>query len=251
MTVSWEIDDAGVLEVRVNEAHRHNRFSEQTITGLRSAFEVARSTPEARCVLVVTEGDKVFMAGADLETVLNGGDEITRLDLFGLFEELEQLPIPVVCAVQGLALGGGFEFIICADLVVASEEAQFGLPETGIGLAPGIAMIRLHHEIGRHLAKELAFTPRRLSAQEAAALGLVNRVVPRDRVASEARAMAAAVAARAPIAVKVTKRGFNREWEGADWSFVRNSMSIVFHSSDCEEGVRAFKERRSPHFTGE
>lgn len=190
------------------------------------------------------------MSGADLDTVIDGAAELIRLDLFGMFEKLENVEVPVVCAVQGLALGGGFEFAICCDLVVAAEDSQFGLPETGIGLAPGIAMIRLHQEIGRHLTKELAFTSRRLSAPEAASLGLVNRVVPRDQLLKEARTLCAEIAQRAPVAVRVTKRAVNREWGGADWAFVREAMTDVFDTLDSKEGVRAFKERRQTRFTG-
>lgn len=250
MTVTWEVGSDGILDVFVNEALRHNPFSAETIEGLREALEVARLSNDVRCVLVRTAGDKVFMSGADLDTMLNGAAELTRLDLFGMFEKLENLEAPVVCAVQGLALGGGFEFAVCCDLVVAAQEAQFGLPETALGLAPGIAMIRLYQEIGRHLTKELAFTGRRLSATEAASLGLVNRVVPRDQLLREARRLCAEVAERAPVAIRVTKRAVNREWGGPDWAFAREAMDGVFRTSDCKEGVRAFKERRRPSFKG-
>lgn len=247
--VSWKIGDDGVLDVLVDEAERHNPFSKAVIDGLKSAFQLARTSDDVRCVLVRTAGEKVFMAGADLDSV--NDIEFVRMDLFGLFEMMENLEVPVVVAVQGLALGGGFEFTICSDLVVAAEEAQFGLPETGIGLAPGIAMIRLHQEIGRHLAKELAFTSRRLIAEEASRLHLVNKVVPRGRLIQEAKTMAAEVAARAPISVGVTKKAFNREWGAADWAFVRESMDAVLRSRDCSEGIAAFKEKRPPRFTGE
>jgi len=251
MTVTWDVGDDHVLDVLVNETERHNPFSAETIGGLIEAFEFARLSPDVRCVLIRTAGEKVFMSGADLDTVLDGGAEISRLDLFGMFEKLEKLDVPVVCAVQGPALGGGFEFAICCDLVVAAEEAEFGLPETGLGLAPGIAMIRLHQEIGRHLSKELAFTGRRLKAREAASLGLVNRVVSRDRLLKEARALCAEVAERAPVAIRVTKRAINREWGGADWAFVREAMDGIFLTRDCDEGVKAFKEHRRPSFKGQ
>jgi enoyl-CoA hydratase/carnithine racemase len=202
-------------------------------------------------VLVHTAGDAVFLAGADLDTLADRASELMRIGLFDLFEEMEALPVPVVTAVQGLALGGGFEFALCSDLVVAAEQAVFGLPETSLGLAPGIGMLRLGREIGTHLAKELAFTGRRISAQQALDLHLVNRVVPRSRLLLETRQLAREIADRAPIGVRITKEALNRPRTADDWTYLRSSMRQVFDSDDLQEGLTAFRQRRPAHFTGQ
>lgn len=242
--------DQGVLEVLVDEAARSNPLSASTVQGLRSCLRRANEDALVRCVLISSAGEKVFISGADLESLRDAATGLKDMDLFGLFEDLEATEVPVICAVEGLALGGGFELAICADLVLASEQAQFGLPETSLGVAPGIAMIRLHHEIGRHRAKELAFSDRRLTATEARDLGLVNRVVDGGRLLEEARDLARSIARRAPIAVRVTKRAFDRERGSQDWRYVRTVMDEVFTSDDLREGLDAFAARREAHFEG-
>jgi enoyl-CoA hydratase len=249
VTVHEELAD-GVLELVVDEPERHHPFSPAVVRGLRAGFHRARTDTGVRCVLVRSTGEKVFLAGADLRTLLDGAAAFEELDVYGLFQEMEQLPRPVLCAVQGLALGGGFELTVCADLVVAAEAARFGLPETSLGIAPGIAMIRLHHEIGRHRTLELALTGRRLSAREAADLGLVNRVTTPEALLEEARSMAREVAARAPLGVAVTKRAVNREYGGPDWAHARAAMTALYASRDCTEGITAFLEKRTPRFEG-
>jgi enoyl-CoA hydratase len=172
------------------------------------------------------------------------------MDLYGLFELVEQLPVPVVAAVQGKSIGGGFELALVADLTVASSEASFTLPETNLGLAPGIAMVRLHRQIGLQRAKLLAFTGATLSAQEALELGLVVNVVAPEDLSRETFGLAWRIARRSPIGVRVTKRAMNRESAVADWRHVRTAMSEVFDSEDLVEGLSAFRERRSPTFQG-
>lgn len=238
-----------VLELIIDDEEHRNPLSAETVWGLRAGLGRVR-TDDLRCVVVRSIGETVFCAGADLSTLRDGGRQVLEMDLFGLFAEVETCAAPVVVAVQGAALGGGFELALCADLVFAAPESEFGLPETTLGLAPGIAMVRLYREIGHHRAMELALTRRRLSATEAAALGLVNRVVERDALVAAALTVAADVASRAPLGVRATKRAMNRERGGDDWAHVRAAMEGLFRTADLAEGLDAFAQRRPPVFQG-
>ncbi len=134
--------------------------------------------------------------------------------------------------------------------MVASEDATFGLPETRLGLAPGVALIRLPQLVGRHRAKEISLTARRCTAAEALELGFVNRVVPAGELEAETRRLAAEVASRAPLAVRLVKRGFNHPLGGPDWAFVREGMRRLFESSDLDAGLVAFRRGVEPTFEG-
>lgn len=248
MAVHLSMSDQ-VLEIVVDEPERRNPLSRDVVTGIRAGLDRVRRE-DIRCVILRSTGDRVFMAGADLSTLRHGAAELLEIDVFGLFEQIEKCDVPVIAVVQGMALGGGFEIAISCDLVLASHEAQFGLPETRLGLAPGIAMVRLHHEIGRHRTLELALTSRRLSAEEALNLGIVNQTVERGELNTAAMEMALEIASRAPLGVTATKRAVNRERGGDDWAHVRASMGALFLTRDLVEGLDAFEEKRSPEFTG-
>jgi len=244
-----EVGHAGrTLVVTINRPHQSNTLTSEVVAALHEALLQARD-PEVRCVLLAGAGDRTFSAGADLSALDDGGRSIREMDLFGLFDRIEQLDVPVVAAVNGYALGGGFELTLCADLVVASERAVFGLPETSLGIAPGIAMVRLHHHIGIHAAKELAMTGRRLSAVEAHKWGLVNSVVPADELEHEARSLCDLLVQRSAKGLRTVKRAFNR-YLASDWTYVRESMGGVLLATDVVEGIAAFREKRPPEFEG-
>ena len=238
-----------VLEIIVDEPERRNPLSPEVVDGIRRGLGRVR-VDDIRAVVIRSTGSSVFIAGADLSTLRNGARELLAMNLFGLFEEIENCEVPVICAVQGKALGGGFEIAIVSDLVLASPDAEFGLPETTLGIAPGIAMVRLHREIGRHRTLELSFTNRRLSATEALELGIVNSIVDPDSLSDAAVELARSIAARAPLGVRATKRAVNRDLGGDDWAHVRASMEALFRTRDLTEGLDAFEERRSPMFLG-
>ncbi len=238
-----------VLEIVVDEPERRNPLSPEVVDGIRQGLARVR-IDDIRAVVIRSSGTSVFIAGADLSTLRDGAKQLLAMNLFGLFEEIEKCDAPVICAVQGKALGGGFELAIVSDLVIASPDAEFGLPETTLGIAPGIAMVRLHHEIGRHRTFELAFTKRRLSAAEALDLGIVTSIVEADALRDTALDLARSIAARAPLGVRATKRAVNRDLGGDDWAHVRASMEALFRTRDLTEGLDAFEARRPPTFLG-
>lgn len=247
--VEW-YDEGPVCVAVMNDPDRRNALSKDLRDAMTRCWEEFELRDDLR-VMIVTGTGKAFCAGGDLagmpRDVKEGkaflGDVITWL------ATPERLSKPVIAAVDGVALGGGFELAIACDMVVASERAQFGVPEALVGLAPGFAIVRLHHLIGPALAKELAFTGRRMGAQEARAAGVVNRVVAADDLMDEARALAEDVLASAPLSVELIKSSMNRELGGPDIAYARDAMTHLFGSRDLAEGVDAFLAKRKPRFS--
>jgi enoyl-CoA hydratase len=167
-----------------------------------------------------------------------------------MFTELEELSKPVIAAVNGMALGGGTEILLSCDIIVASDKARFGLPESGIGVAPLWGIIRLANVVGNHKAKELMMTGDIISAEEAMRIGLVNKVVPQEEVLQAAEEIARKIISKAPLAVDVIKSSVNRGilTEGA--SFTINANKLFFKTEDMKEGVDAFLKKRKPNFRG-
>ena len=242
-------DEGYVAWLIIDNVGRANALSSGVVRALRSHLLEAGRDEQVRCIVIASEGP-TFSAGADLATLDDGARELLELDVFGLFEQIERVERPVIASVQGAALGGGFELCVVADLVVAAEGATFGLPETSLGLAPGIALIRLPQLVGRHRAKEISLTARRWTAAEGLELGFVNRVVPAAELTLATRRLAEEVAGRAPLAVRLVKRGYNHPLGGPDWTLVREGMGRLFVSEDLGRGLTAFRGRNDPVFEG-
>ena len=156
----------------------------------------------------------------------------------------------VIAAVNGLALGGGLELAISCDIIIASDKAQFGVPEARLGLVPGFAIVRLHQIIGRHKAKEMTMTTDQISAEEALRINLVNKVVPHDRLMDEAITMAKRIISQGPLAVQFAKSAYNRHLWGEDLAYATDAMAMLFGTEDAKEGTTAFLEKRKPVFKG-
>jgi enoyl-CoA hydratase len=205
-------------------------------------------------VLVLTGAGGTFSAGMDLKGFLAGDSPIVPGRGFGGLVERPPSK-PVIAAVEGYALAGGFELVLACDLVVASEEAKFGLPEVRRGLVAGAGgLLRLPSRIPYHVAMEIALTGEHIPAARLAAVGLVNRLVPPGQAVAAARELGAQVARGGPLALAATKRVIV---ESADWptseAFARQGEIIgpVFVSKDAMEGAAAFAQKRAPVWRGE
>jgi len=202
-------------------------------------------------------GERAFCAGADLKARRDFTPEqwAHQRQLFRrTFAALRSVPQPTIAAVHGFALGGGSELAMLCDIIVASHDAVFGLTEVSLGIIPGGGGTQsLPRLIGRHLAKERIFTARRFDAQEAQALGLVNRLVPRDLLLDSARELAQEIMRNSPFAVRQAKWAIDH---GADLAFEdglgreHEAYLRAIASEDRREGIAAFNERRPPRFTG-
>jgi enoyl-CoA hydratase len=243
----------GVAVITINRPQARNAVNGDVARGIAAAVEDFDSRADIR-VLVLTGAGGTFSAGMDLKGFLAGDAPI--VDGRGFGGLVERPPAkPVIAAVEGYALAGGFELVLACDLVVASEEAKFGLPEVRRGLVAGAGgLLRLPGRIPYHLAMEIALTGEHFGAARLAAAGLVNSLVPAGQALQAAMALADQVALGAPLALAATKRVIV---ESADWpaseAFARQSEIIgpIFGSKDAMEGAIAFAEKRAPAWRGE
>jgi enoyl-CoA hydratase/carnithine racemase len=248
-SVDYEIEGSTAL-VTLDEPSKLNALSPGIRSGLISALTRADDDPQVRAIIITGSGDRSFCAGADISgfefTTNYAKDFIDKvLDVLALPENTSK---PVIAAVNGFAFGGGFEISIACDFVIASEQAKFGVPEIQLGLLPGFAIVRLAELVGRQKAKYLSMLGEPITAQEAHDLGLVLKVVPHDKLLSEAFDLAEKLASKPQMAVRYAKSVYNRELGGADVTYAKDVMPFLFLDDDTKEGVTAFREKRKPVF---
>ncbi|MGB9629529.1 MAG: enoyl-CoA hydratase/isomerase family protein [Thermodesulfobacteriota bacterium] len=246
-----EVD--GIGYITINNPQKMNILDFDVYRGLFSAFKLVEEDDRIGVVILTGEGDKAFVCGQDINTFkVSDLKEAKRFLRFCLkmFTELESLSKPVIAAVNGLALGGGTEMLLACDIVIASEKARFGLPESGIGVAPIWGIIRLANVVGSHKAKELMMTGDVITAEEAMRIGLVNKVVPHERLMGVAEDTARKILSKAPLAIELIKSSINRGLLPEGTSFTLNANKLFFQTEDMKEGINAFLKKRKPTFRG-
>ncbi len=228
-------------------------------TILRELSESIDGLDKSVKVLIITgDGEKSFVAGADISEMQGlseqEGEEFGRLGA-QVFRKIEVLPIPVIAAVNGFALGGGCELAMACDIRICSENAKFGQPEVGLGIIPGFSgTYRLAKLVGMGYAKELIYTGRAIRADEALRIGLVNAVYPQAELMEAASKMAAKICAMAPIAVRYAKQCINEEYDlAADEAIAYENRMFgkCFATKDQKEGMTAFLTKGKPNFKNE
>ncbi|HWG60313.1 MAG TPA: crotonase/enoyl-CoA hydratase family protein [Streptosporangiaceae bacterium] len=245
--------DGPVAVVTINRPAARNAVNRAVAAGLAAALDDLDARPEVR-VIVLTGAGGHFSAGMDLKAFLAGEDPTAGGRGFGGIVERPPAK-PVVAAVEGYALAGGFELALACDLIVASDEAVFGLPEVTRGLVAGAGgLLRLPRRIPYHLAMEIALTGERVAAARLHQAGLVSRLTAPGEALAEARKLAATLSHNAPLALAATKRivAESADWPAAE-AFTRQAALIepVFTSADAMEGAVAFAEKRPPVWRGE
>jgi enoyl-CoA hydratase len=236
---------------------KRNALDAQTVREAHDALdEVEREAGQAGAVVIIRGGgDKAFLAGADISQLhqRTERDALCAINQ-GLFTAVENFPWPVIAAVNGFALGGGFELAIACDLRVASETARFGFPETGLGIIPGAGGTqRLPRLISLAIAKELILTGDVIDARRALALGIVSAVAPPAELMATARSYAERMLSRGPLALHMAKLAMNASSHApqqAGLLIERLAQTVCFGSEDKAEGTRAFLEKRKPAFKG-
>ncbi|MFC1825364.1 enoyl-CoA hydratase/isomerase family protein [Thermodesulfobacteriota bacterium] len=255
-TLIYEEAD-GIATITMNRPKRLNAISSQLRQDLLDVFAKVEKDPGVR-VVIFTGGKKAFCAGADIKEASTSEEtqfeRYFRLRKNELFFRIENLEKPVIGAISGVALGGGCELTLVCDLRIASETARFGVPEVKLGAIPGAGGTqRLPRLIGVTKAKELLFTGDFIDAKEAYRLGLVNKVVPVDRLMEEANALAKKLINNPPLSIKFAKRAVNVGMQldlTSAIDYESQCVAVLTTSEDQIEGARAFVEKRKPVFKG-
>lgn len=249
--------DGGIGIITINRPKALNALNGATMRELNELLDVIAQDSSVKVVIITGSGEKAFVAGADITEMQSmSAVEGRNWGKLGqaVFDKLENLPQPVIAAVNGFALGGGCELAMACDIRIASDKAKFGQPEVTLGITPGFAGTqRLPRLIGKGRAKELLFTGDMIDAAEAYRIGLVNKVVPPEELMATAKAMAQKIMSRAPVAVQLCKAAVN---EGMDMdlqsavAYEAEVFGLCFATADQKEGMTAFIEKRKANFTG-
>lgn len=246
-----------IAVVTINRPKALNALNTRTIMELGMVFQEVYDHEDVLGVILTGEGQKAFVAGADIEemsamTVREARDFAEMGQ--EVLNEIENFPKPVIAAVNGYALGGGTELAMACDIILAAQNARFGQPEVKLGVIPGFGGTqRLMRRVGMHIAKELIFTGQMIEAVRAKEIGLVSEVYPLDKLMEEAKKMMNTIIANGPFAVATAKYVMNA---GADLPLLhslileKDAFSQCFAGPDQAEGMKAFLEKRTPKFVG-
>jgi enoyl-CoA hydratase/carnithine racemase len=250
--------EEGVLTLTIDREERRNALNRATLEELEAAFAAADTDPEVRVVVLRGAGERAFCAGADLGEMLSHESiEASRRHFDGLarvMRLMHRIGPPVIARVPGYALAGGFGLAVACDFTIASESAQFGLPEIGIGLLPLLVSAPLYRALGsRKALLDLVLSGRRLGAREAHDLGLVSRVVPDGELDAEVAKLAETLAGYSPTALRMGKEAVYTVSEleyNAALRYLREAIVLVSRTEDAKEGISAFFEKRKPVWRG-
>lgn len=246
----------GVARITINRPDRRNAVNPDVIAALALSLERAEADDDIRVVVLTGAGDKAFCAGGDLGSMSDAGkveQHDRRAEVGELFLQMRRSRLPIVARVNGHALAGGFGLMLACDLVVSSEDAEMGTPETNIGLWPFMITSVIHRDLPRKLALELMLTGRRISAREAHRWGFVNRVVARAELDDAVDELTGELAAKSPLISALGKRSFYRA-EDMDFAgaleYLAGMLTVCLESEDTVEGITAFLQKRAPEWRG-
>jgi enoyl-CoA hydratase len=255
-TLLFDLAD-GIARITINRPDKLNALNATVIAELDEAVTRIGTDAAVRGVILTGAGPKAFVAGADIGEIVGQGamDGRTRsLTGQAMMRRLERCGKPVIAAVNGFALGGGCELAMACHLRIASESAKFGQPEVKLGIGPGYgATVRLPRLVGRGRALELLLTGQMIEAQEAWRIGLVNRVIPADRLLAESEQLLRTILENGPLAIRAcleaVDAGFGMSLDDA-LLFEANYFGLLSATADMQEGTRAFLDKRKPAFSG-
>ena len=246
--------DGPVAILTINRPDKLNALNWALISELAERLEELDRDDAIRCLVITGAGEKAFAAGADIAQMANATPMQMALGAFEGWNRIRRIRKPIIAAVEGYALGGGNELAMHADIIIASEKAKFGQPEVLIGVMPGAGGTqRLARTLGKYRAMEICLSGDQFTAQQMEQWGLVNHVVPAGQALAEAKALAAKIASRAPLAASVIKEAVLTAFETpleAGLMYEKRLFAMLFSTDDQKEGMAAFMEKRPPTFTG-
>ena len=244
-----------IAKVTINRPRYRNAFTPKTVWEMSQAFNYCREALDIRVVILTGAGDKAFCSGGDIHVKGHGGyigsDGVPRLNVLDLQMQIRRLPKPVIAMVNGYAIGGGHVLHVVCDLSIASDNAIFGQTGPKVGsFDAGFGASYLARIVGQKKAREIWFLCRQYSAVEAERMGLVNKVVPFDRLEDECIEWAETMIERSPLALRMMKAGFNAELDGqAGIQELAGDATMLYYTLDeAQEGGKAFLEKRKPDF---
>ncbi len=244
-----------IAKVTINRPRYRNAFTPKTVWEMSQAFNYCREALDIRVVILTGAGDKAFCSGGDMNVKGHGGyigtDGVPRLNVLDLQMQIRRLPKPVIAMVNGYAIGGGHVLHVVCDLSIASENAIFGQTGPKVGsFDAGFGASYLARVVGQKKAREIWFLCRQYSAEEAERMGLVNKVVPFNRLEDECIDWAETMIERSPLALRMMKAGFNAELDGqAGIQELAGDATMLYYTLDeAQEGGKAFLEKRKPDF---
>ncbi len=244
-----------IAKVTINRPRYRNAFTPKTVWEMSQAFNYCREALDIRVVILTGAGDKAFCSGGDMHVKGHGGyigsDGVPRLNVLDLQMQIRRLPKPVIAMVNGYAIGGGHVLHVVCDLSIASDNAIFGQTGPKVGsFDAGFGASYLARVVGQKKAREIWFLCRQYSAVEAERMGLVNKVVPFDRLEDECIDWAETMIERSPLALRMMKAGFNAELDGqAGIQELAGDATMLYYTLDeAQEGGKAFLEKRKPDF---
>jgi enoyl-CoA hydratase len=256
-TVRYDVRDDGVATIALDQPDTRNALSNEVMTDVTAAFELARADDGVRCVVLTSTHEKVFSAGGNLDQFAAEVPLVHKhfaTERFPrMFTTIMQLGKPTICAANGHVLAGGLGLALACDLIVAKESATFGTPEINVGVFPFIIMALIYRSVPRKKANEMLLLGERMSAAEAREAGIVNRVAADAEFDAAVDEWAVKLASKSPVLMKLGKDAMYRQldmpFEDA-LEFLRSQLSVAFTTEDIQEGVKAFFEKREPKWTG-
>jgi enoyl-CoA hydratase/carnithine racemase len=255
--VLYELSDAGVATITLNDPDTRNALSPDMLGGLIAAFERARDEDGARCVVLASSHEKTFSSGANLGGFAADAPLVQRH--FGserfvsLFKLIGELGKPTIVAADGHVLAGALGIALACDLIVASERASFGTPEINVGAFPFMIMALIYRNVPRKKATELLLLGERWSAHDAHAAGIVNKVVPADELDAAVGEWAGKLAGKSPVIMRLGKEAMRRQMDmpfDDALDYLRAQLTLAMSTEDIVEGVSAFFEKREPQWKG-
>jgi enoyl-CoA hydratase len=255
--IRYEVGDAGVATVTLDDPDTRNSLSDQLLGELIEAFGEAREDDAVRCVVLASSHEKVFSSGGNVAQFAADTPLVHRhfaTERFvRLFRLLGELGKPTVCAANGHVLAGALGLALACDLIVAKAGARFGTPEINVGVFPFMIMALIYRNVGRKKTNELLLLGEQISAEEAERIGLVNRVVAADEFDATVADWAAQLARKSPVLMRLGKDAMFRQQDMAfadALDYLHAQLTIAFSTEDIQEGVKAFFEKRDPVWTG-